>query len=501
MELAFEPTALRCLRTVADRMVNQEETAEAIVPDRCPDVVRTAGCYGMLVLRSKECRDGAVILSGGVRAFVLVVPEGETCPQALAVYLPFSIRVDASEITPAGQVCFDGHLRSIDARLLNSRKVLVRADIVGRLTVWEPSELTAYSLSDCPPAVQVHRTTMPLCIPAQTAEKPFAVEDELELSGGVPAVSELLSWYCAVSLTEQKLIGTRAVFKGSATVRMLYRSPSDEICRYECAVPFSQFAELEQEGEEDDLRTTLLLTGAELEPDGQEPTHRLRLSLNVLAQCVTNRRTELELIDDLYATRGTLEAQTEPFTGESLLDVQHLRQTVRGEVQGDCAEVVDTFVCLGWPETEQDGQTLRVRVPALVTVLYSDSEQQLQSKTERMEATCETALMPGCQAKIAAELTGEVFAAPSGGGAEARFTVEFSVECTAQSQASMVTAADLTETDDEPQRPSVVLRTSAEGETLWSIAKSCRSSMAAVSAANALDGDPVVGTLLLIPRV
>ncbi len=500
MELSFEPKTETYLRPVVSRVVSQEETGEAIVPDSCPDIVRTAGCFGTVVLRGKECRDGSVVLSGGIRAHVLVVPEDETYPRAIELYLPFTQRVDAPEVTSGSRVVYEARLRSLDARLLNSRKVLIRADLSGHVEAFEPAEVTTWSLLDCPPEIQAHRVTLPVTLTSQTAEKSFVVGEELELPASQPACAAVLKWDCTVSLGEEKLIGARAVFKGTAAVRLLYRTEDGSLCRYEFAVPFSQFAELDREGGEEDLRVVLMCTGAELEPDGQDPARRFLLTLNVLAQCVTQDRTELELIDDLYATRGAVTVRSEPFSGVGVLDVQRLRQSVRGTVSGECNEVIDTSVLLDWPSTEHEGDAVRVRVPAAVTVLSLDTENHLQARTERMEAVCETVLAPGCDASSWAQLTGDVFASPSGDGAEARFTVECVVTSSAPERCAMVTGAELTESDHEPVRPSVILRAVEEGETLWSIAKACRTCVDAVSAANALDDEPTAGMLLLIPR-
>ncbi len=499
MELAFEPREQECLRLILDRVVSQEETAEAIVPDSCPDIVRTVGCYGMPMLRSKECRDGAVILSGSVRAHALIEPEDESYPRALEVYLPFTQRIEMPELTADSRVLCELRLRSLDARLFNSSKVLVRAEISSHVEVFAAQELTTWALTDCPPELEVHRVTLPITVPEQTGEKPFVVGEELELPAGQPAAASVLKWDAATTLTEQKMIGTRAVFKGSVAVRMLYRAEDESVCRYEFAVPFSQFLELDRESGEDDLRVVLLCTGAQLEPDGQEPARRFLLELNLLAQCITQPRRELELIDDLYATHGAASARTEPFAGTGVLDLQHMRQTAHGMVECECSEVIDTAALLGWPETQRDGENVTVRIPAQVTVLYRDPERRLQTKTARIEAECGTVLADGCTARAQAQLSGDVFSSPSGTGAEARFTVDVAVESAAQQRCEMVTGGEINEQEDT-RRPSVVIRAVEDGQTLWSIAKACRSRVAAVCAANGLDDEPAAGTLLLIPR-
>ena len=69
-----------------------------------------------------------------------------------------------------------------------------------------------------------------------------------------------------------------------------------------------------------------------------------------------------------------------------------------------------------------------------------------------------------------------------------------------QTVCSMVTGAERTERENEPERPSVIVRPAHCAETLWSVAKACRAELDAVRAANDVGDEIAPGTLLLIPR-
>ena len=96
-------------------------------------------------------------------------------------------------------------------------------------------------------------------------------------------MSEIYRWDALLELTEKKLIGSRAVFKGTATVRLLYSGADGSLNTWSFQVPFSQYAELDQEINGEDVSVDLMLTGAELEKDGQEECRNLMLTLNVLS--------------------------------------------------------------------------------------------------------------------------------------------------------------------------------------------------------------------------
>ena len=88
MELVFEAQSIDYLRPVFTKAAAQEQTQELIVPDSYPDCGRIVFTGACAVMRGKEARDGSVVVTGGVRAGLLYVPEDGTEPRALSCYLP-----------------------------------------------------------------------------------------------------------------------------------------------------------------------------------------------------------------------------------------------------------------------------------------------------------------------------------------------------------------------------------------------------------------------------
>lgn len=102
-------------RPVFTKAAAQEQTQELIVPDSYPDCGRIVFTGACAVMRGKEARDGSVVVTGGVRAGLLYVPEDGTEPRALSCYLPYSIRVDDRPATAAHAAASRCHVRSADA--------------------------------------------------------------------------------------------------------------------------------------------------------------------------------------------------------------------------------------------------------------------------------------------------------------------------------------------------------------------------------------------------
>ena len=499
MEWNLRQQRLPYLAPTASVAQHLEESAECIVPDSSPDIDRILDTGGMILLRSKECREGSSTASGSVRVWVLYLAEQESAPRRLELTIPFSARVEHPSLTQESTLCFRGSLRSLDTRIVNPRKVSVRAGILAEMGCWTPSELCYSSGVEGAADAQCRVEQRRVVAPAAAGEKPFVVSDELELPAGQPAVRELLRWNASMEVTDARLVGEKAVFKGNANVEMLYTTEQGTLEQWQTRLPYSQYMELPGAAEEDSLSILPVLTGAELEPDGAGT--RLQLTLNAAVQCVAEAQRELSLLTDLYSVTAQVRPTMDSRRIESLLDRQSIRQDCRETLQCPSSHPVAGKVLLDAPVQRQEGDTLTVSAEAQMSVLYLDADGQLQSVTRRAPVECQTVLAEGCVCRPVLELDGDVTCAPTADGVELRFGVMFRLPSYAAVDAGSVSACEVTELPVSGRRPSLIVRTVQENESLWAIAKACRSSVASIRSVNGLESQELQpGTLLLIPR-
>ena len=299
MELVFQEKQLDYLGRVLDQTVTQELTAEVIVPDSCADADRVVDAFGTLLVRAEECTAGSASVSGEVQAGILFVTEDGRL-ERLETVIPFSARRGwEGEQSDCRLQCVC-RLCSVDARLVHSRKLLVRVGVSCTLTVYAAFARTLHDFPEPAPTLQLRRKRLPLRLPRGLGEKSFSLNEEIEIPASKPPVERLLKCVYALDTAERKTIGNKAVFKGRLTVHILYEAPDGSLQRQETELPFSQFAELEQDLDEGDLTVFLALTSAETEPDGQLDCRRLLLSAGILAQCTVCGEQPVELIEDAY---------------------------------------------------------------------------------------------------------------------------------------------------------------------------------------------------------
>ena len=506
MELELERTEWNGYETILDTTVCREETLEAIVPDACPDILRICDVEGTAYLAGKEAQEGRVELSGTVRAVLLYLPDGSEGVRRMEVTLPFTCTADAAAITPACLVTAVPRVQSADARLLNPRKVLVRASLAADIQVFRPAARQVCSgIAEGESAgVEQRSEQYDTCDVVCVQEKSFTFADDLTLSGGKPEAEELLKARAYLRCGETKVIGNKLIFKGETFLQLLCRASDDTLFSAEFQLPFSQIMEVSGAGEEAGCDVQVTLTDLDCTLDGGDG-RTFSVALGLLAQAAIRETRTLRLLTDAYSTLYPMTCQSGCCTLDRLADCGEKEVTVRElmELGELLKEVSDAYVCVGPLTQSREGARVSVTAQMNVTVLYQTADGGSGSITRPLQAVCVLDLPDGAVCACRCVCTAPVFAAAAAGGLEVRLPVSFQYVAYAPQAAAGITAAAIDETAplDHAGRPSIVLRMVGAGERLWDIAKSYGTTAADIVQANALEeGGPVSGQLLLIPR-
>ena len=506
MELELERTEWNGYDTVLDATVCREETLEAIVPDACPDILRVCDVEGTAYLAGKEAQEGRVELSGTVRAVLLYLPDGGEGLRRMEVTLPFTCTADAAAITPDCLVSAVPRVQSADARLLNPRKVLVRASLAADVQVYRPSARQVCSgvAQGEEAGVEQRSEQYDTCVVVCVQEKSFTFADDLTLSGGKPEAEELLKARAYLRCGESKVIGNKLIFKGETILQLLCRAADGALFSAEFQLPFSQIMEVSGAGEETQCDVQVTLTDLDCTLDGGDG-RTFSVALGLLAQAAVREERTLRLLTDAYSTLYPMTCESGCCTLDRLVDHGEKEVTVREllELGALLKEVPDACVCVGPVTQSREGERVTVTAQVNVTALYRTAEGEVSSLTRPLHAVCVLDLPEGAACACRCVCPAPVFAAAASGGLEVRFPVCFQYAAHAPRTAAAISAAAIDESAplDHAGRPSIVLRMVGEGERLWDIAKSYGTTAADIAQANALEeGVPAAGQLLLIPR-
>lgn len=499
MELTFQTSPLRFLRCFMQEVHFQEETSDTIVPDSFPDIGSIADCYADVILRGKDCRDHSVIIAGGIKGGILYLPEDDATPRCLDIYIPFTMRFDNSELSETSQVLCSMRVRSVDARMINSRKANLRVEIGCELEAFENGMEELYELVEPVSDVQTKYNTYRVDFPLETGEKSFLIQETLDFSGH-PPVEQICKLRYELLQADQKVVGNKAIFKGSLICKLLYLTSDHTLHMLQHVFPYSQFCELSQEYDDENVQILPIITGFDLEPDQSATPTSATVQVHVLAQCIIRGHREIRVLSDAYSTVGMLEPVWKEYEWTACLDVQCASQTVRSRLNGEINEVFDTDVYWDYPVIRRENDTIRVSVPAMIYLLTNE-QGRLQQKKVRDEAVQEFVLADHCVCHAEATPSGELYTTLIGDTAEVRCGIQISTECCAESSMRAIMGATINEeAESGDHRSMIIVRTVPADTLLWDLAKTYRTTEQEIMSANNLNTDHITDdTMIIVP--
>lgn len=504
MELELNRHHIGCYSNVLHRMACQEETQEAIVPDACPDILRIIEVCGQVCLRSKQAKEGVAVITGIVETAILYQPDDESGVRRMEVKIPFEFQVDAPGLTTQGEILAIPQLRHIEARILNPRKVLLRADLAMEVQCYQPEKYSiCHGVSQGESeGVREHKDEKDTYLTVSVQSKNFTFMEQIRLAGQ-GEVGEILTVRGVPICTESKLIGNKLVFKGDFTLQLLMREPSGELVVSEHQLPFSQIMEISGAGDTGDCAVDLAVIKMDILPSA-EGGKQLELQVELLAQAVVQGHHRMTRLLDLYSTKWDMDVLTEEHIMPHLCDCSCYTQNVRELIERDdiVRKVVDCWCSMGDIRQNRQGEQMTFSADTHLTLLYLDGDGALQSVQKMVTAVTEIVCPTDCICRCSCPHPNEIFATPSSGGIEVRVSVRFQCVLLGQERVDTVCKAHLTELRQrgEGKVPSVVLRLPEKGERLWDIAKTYGTTTMQIAAANDLEEDEMLPErMLLIP--
>ena len=302
MELELKRAELDTYETGGEVMATQEETAETIVPDYCPDIARIIDTDGKVYLHSREIRDGKAELDGTVRVTVLYTPDGEAGIRTLEFSSPFHVETDSRLLQGCQHLTAETETELLETRMLNPRKVFTRCRLVSRLNGYRKTKLQLCTGLECEPALCVEKRTdvQNATFLTRVTEKDFTFTDIMHLSPGRDGAAELISSRVRSAVTETKLVGTKLIFKGMFSLSCLYRTAEGVCCTTTAELPFSQIMEVDGVSEEAVATVRVQLTGFDFQIDGDDPEGRqVAVTLYLHATAMLREESWLTLLTDL----------------------------------------------------------------------------------------------------------------------------------------------------------------------------------------------------------
>ncbi len=497
MDMEFNRIPISYLQKLAGQLRSQEETLEVRLPDGMPDIGRVLGAWGQVIVRGKEWNSNHMAVSCGVMMWVLYKPEDGTEVRSVEAWLPFSMKWELPDTRNDGKILISCLLRSADARSISARKLMVRATLGAVGEGWLPAEAQMAVHGELPGDVAVLSATYPVLLPREVGEKAFLLEDQRSVPTSNPKPEKILYYSLQPEIMEKKVMAGKVVFRGIGIVHVLYRGEDGRLCVWDWELPFSQYADLEEEYDQDPTVTVMpCVTSLDISLD---ENGELQLKAGILSQYLLHDRTMVTVAEDAYSPHRKVTPMLEQLQIPAVLD--ETVQTVHAEAtsQTEVYQMVDATFCPEYVQAERSSDTLVLPVAGQFQMLYYDAEGELCSGVTKWEGQWDLRAEDDSAVSAWIASSGKPQAVQGAGTVALRADVNVSATFAARQGIAMVTGLEMEE-EQKPDRnrPSLILCRRGD-KRLWDLAKETGSTVEAIMEANGLSGEPESSCVLLVP--
>lgn len=498
MEVKLSAAAVDCCRRVYSQTVRKEESMDSVVPDTLPDIGEVLCTTGDVLIRSKDVAAGRLRIEANVPARICCVPEEGGAPFLLDVNVPLALAAEDAAIPEGGLCTAELRLAALDTRVLNPRKVSVRAEVEFSVACYECAKRSVCAAPETAEAgIQTREREISFSAVASVTEKTFVLTDELEAPEGV-AAQRIVGQKTRMETEEVRTVGSKLVVKGRAESRLLVLDERGGIAAAEFSTPFSQIIEAER------LPDEALVTVA-IQPSGTyyelTAAGRIEMELHLVAQATVRGTETLRCLTDAYSNAFAVESERSAETFSLIRRETVLHGALRAPFPTAemPAEIVTVCASACAPAVSGGSVTL----PLSVLLVWRTAAGSVCAARRSFSLETSAELIEGERLEIvSAELT-EVSAVPSDGGAEVRVAAALHALLRTEETVQCITALRYDETAplETAARPTLVLLRADSTADLWTIARENCSTVAAIREANRLDEAPEGWSrLLLIPK-
>ncbi|MDO4521633.1 MAG: DUF3794 domain-containing protein [Eubacteriales bacterium] len=350
------------------------------VPDSQPDVERIIQKSAVVKVEDIRTSTDRVSITGALQVKVLYLADTtEHQLQRLNMTLPFAETQMLEGCSGEEGVHVQWDIEDVTVKLINSRKLSVRALLVFTSALKEAREATAAVEVLGVPELSVQQRTLELLQPVTQKRDVLRVKEELSVPSNKPDIADILWGNLELRGTDIRIKEGAFDVRGELFVFVLYEGEDEGKSRQwmETALPFQMRVECELCSAEQIAQIGVKLAESSVEVGADEDGERRRIMLEAVLNLDIKlyQEEQVSIVEDVYTPVRELVPVREEQTCESLLmkNTSRIRSTERIRLdsrQPRILQICSSQGAVRIDDTKMTEKGIRVEGAVLVNTLY-----------------------------------------------------------------------------------------------------------------------------------
>lgn len=479
---------------------------DEIVPDIKPDILSTVSTNGNVCIYRKEIQEGKLKIEGGVNAYIIYIADDEKSSiRAINTNIEFSKTIEIKELTSSMNVECIVNLLSIDCKIINGRKINLRANMEVSITVYSKENIEYIDkIEDCRD-VQLLKQNIVINTLVGSGNTRIYAKDTVNIEN-IDNLAEIMRASVTIENKESKISYNKVLSKADTVFKIMYLTEDNRINTITANIPIMGFIDIQDVAEDDISDLTYEIKNIIVKPNNVEE-HSIYLEAEIEVQGFVYKKQTINMIEDLYSKTEELS-----FTQKNvklMLEKTSFKQeyVLRKQENIEVAncKIYDVEVNPVILSTQIEDGRIIYKGDVNLGFLYAKADTSSIAVKNIVEPFEYTASIPQVTSKskinTQIEISKKDFVVMPDGTIDTNMSFNFDVNLVKESNINII--ENITEEEGKTKETySIVIYYTKTGDTLWNIAKRFGSTVDEIAKVNNIDKTENVmqGQQLFIPR-
>lgn len=477
-----------------------------MVPDIKPDILNTIRTNGTICIKKKEVMDGKVKIEGSINVYIMYLADDQTSSiRSLNNTLDFSQIIDFEAVREGMILENNVDLKSIECRVLNGRKVNVKAIMDIGLKIISDEEIEFVKQIENLNDIQLLNEDLKVNSLLGTGITKVYAKDTLVIEN-IDNLSEIIKTDINIINKETKISYNKVLIKADCYTKIIYLTDDNRICSVSQLIPIMGFIDMPNVTDENICDVKYEIKNIFIKPNNIEE-HSIYVEIEIEVNCMVHETKQINVIQDLYSPSVDLVYNQKQIQAISQKEIVKDICTIRekqfiSEIANKKIYDVDIKPTI-INQTVLKDRILYEGELNLNFLFNTEETNKIGIKNIILPFTfnmdCIGAI-PTSQIETNIEITLQDFIMMPDESIDIKIDLEFLVNLSNNKEIQVIEEINVDETRQN-ERYSLIIYFVKPGDTLWKIAKKFRSTISNIVKINAIEDENKIdiGQQLFIP--
>ena len=477
-----------------------------VVPDIKPDILNSINTNGTVCIHKKEVMDGKIKIDGCINAYIIYLADDEQSQiRSLNTNLDFSQIIDFSELRVGMMVQTNISIKQIECRVLNGRKINVRAFLDIDLKAFSNEDLELMKEVEEIQDIQLLKDDLNINTLLGSGNTKIYAKDTVVIDN-IDELAEIMKVDMEIKNEETKISYNKILIKADMEVKIMYLTTDNRICVKTANIPIMGFIDMQDVKDENICETKYEIKNILIKPNNIEE-HSIYVEIEIDLICKAYEIKKISLIQDLYSPTINLTYKQKIVNAISQKQIIKDICTVRekqfiSKIGNNKIYDVDVKTNI----INQNIMNDRILYEGEIEIKFLfDSNNSSSIDVETIKIPFDYSMnCPGLRQEFKAitrtEIISQDFVIMPDENIDIKIDLQFIVDTFKKEEINVIQEVNIEE-DRNIERYSIIIYYVKSGDTLWKIAKRFRSTVDAIATLNGIEdvNNLQIGQQLFIP--